>query len=49
MGVSVFGAKKTKTAVNLTEGPIIKSILLFAIPLFIFIHRAHALHERNEV
>ncbi len=26
--------KKTKTAVNLTEGPIIKNILLFAIPLF---------------
>ena len=27
--------KKAKTAVNLTEGPIIKNILLFAIPLFI--------------
>lgn len=27
-------AKKVKTAVNLTEGPIIKNILLFAIPLF---------------
>ena len=26
--------KKVKTAVNLTEGPIIKNILLFAIPLF---------------
>ena len=26
--------EKRKTAVNLTEGPIIKSILLFAIPLF---------------
>ena len=26
--------KKAKTAVNLTEGPIIKNILLFAIPLF---------------
>lgn len=27
-------AQKKKTAVNLTEGPIIKNILLFAIPLF---------------
>lgn len=37
MGTTIkerFGSKKTKTAVNLTEGPIIKSILLFAIPLF---------------
>ena len=30
-----FGlGKKKSTAVNLTEGPIIKSILLFALPLF---------------
>lgn len=27
--------KRTKTAVNLTEGPIIKNIILFAIPLFV--------------
>lgn len=29
-----LGLKKGSTAVNLTEGPIIKNILLFAIPLF---------------
>lgn len=29
-----LGFQKGSTAVNLTEGPIIKSILLFAIPLF---------------
>lgn len=29
-----LGIKKRKTAVNLTEGPIIKNILLFAVPLF---------------
>ena len=30
-----IGLKKESTAVNLTEGPIVKNILLFAIPLFI--------------
>ena len=34
MGFSIK-LKKNKTAVDLTEGPIIKNILLFAIPLFI--------------
>lgn len=33
MGISLK-AQKSKSAVNLTEGPIIKNILLFAIPLF---------------
>ena len=32
---SGFKFKKQTTAVNLTEGPIIKNILLFAIPLFL--------------
>lgn len=30
-----IGLRKESTAVNLTEGPIVKNILLFAIPLFI--------------
>ena len=30
-----IGLKKESTAVNLTEGPIVKKILLFAIPLFV--------------
>lgn len=30
-----LGLQKEKTSVNLTEGPIVKSILLFAIPLFV--------------
>ena len=31
----IFGKEKAGTAVNLTEGPIVKNIILFAIPLFI--------------
>ena len=31
----IFGKEKASTAVNLTEGPIVKNIILFAIPLFI--------------
>ncbi len=34
MGLSL-NKQKSKTSVNLTEGPIIKNILLFAIPLFV--------------
>lgn len=30
-----IGLKRERTAVNLTEGPIVKNILLFAVPLFI--------------
>ena len=30
-----IGLKRERTAVNLTEGPIVKNILLFAIPLFV--------------
>ena len=30
-----FKFKQRATAVNLTEGPIVKNILLFAIPLFL--------------
>lgn len=33
MGISLK-AQKSKSAVNLTEGPIVKNILMFAIPLF---------------
>lgn len=34
MTISLKQSQKTKTAVNLTEGPIVKNILKFAIPLF---------------